>query len=181
MRDVQTLDILITSRTRVKLLMKFFLNSRTRSYLRDLESEFGESSNAIRMELNRLEDAGLLRARRDGNKKLFRANEQHPLFGDIRSLLMKHTGIDQVVERVISRLGGLQRAYVIGSFARGQDNAVIDILLVGQGIDKSFLVKLIDTAETYISRQIRYVIVTPDKLKGFLGDYPEALLLWENI
>ncbi len=180
MRDVQTLDILITSRTRVKLLMKFFLNSRTRSYLRDLESEFGESSNAIRMELNRLEAADLLRAHRDGNKKLFRANEQHPLFNDIRSLLMKHTGIDQVVERVISRLGGLQQAYVIGSFARGQDNAVIDILLVGRGIDKNFLVKLIDTAETYISRQIRYVIVTPDKLKDFLRDYPEALLLWEE-
>ena len=52
------LDTLITSRTRVKLLMKFFLNSRTTSYLRDLENEFDESTNAIRVELNRFEKAG---------------------------------------------------------------------------------------------------------------------------
>ena len=48
------LDTLISSQTRLKLLLKFFLNSSTSSYLRDLESEFGESTNAIRLELNRL-------------------------------------------------------------------------------------------------------------------------------
>ena len=54
------LDALITSKTRIKLLVKFFLNIENKSYLRGLESEFGESTNAIRVELNRLEDAGLL-------------------------------------------------------------------------------------------------------------------------
>ena len=48
------LDTLITSKTRIKLLMKFFMNPRTRAYLRELASEFGESTNSIRVELNRL-------------------------------------------------------------------------------------------------------------------------------
>ena len=54
------IETLISSKTRIKLLLKFFLNSNTTAYLRSLESEFGESTNAIRIELNRLEEAGML-------------------------------------------------------------------------------------------------------------------------
>ena len=67
------IETLISSKTRVKLLLKFFLNSRTTAYLRSLESEFGESTNAIRIELNKLENAGMLRATLNGNKKYFQA------------------------------------------------------------------------------------------------------------
>ena len=99
------LDSLVTSQTRIKLLKKFFLNSSTKAHLRGLESEFGESSNAIRVELNRFEDAGLLHSLRDGNKKIYQANSKHPLFKDIHSIIMKETGIDRVIEKVIHRLG----------------------------------------------------------------------------
>ncbi|MFZ4634996.1 MAG: ArsR family transcriptional regulator, partial [Saprospiraceae bacterium] len=54
------IDALISSKTRIKLLLKFFLNSNTTAYLRNLESEFGDSTNAISIELNRREEAGLL-------------------------------------------------------------------------------------------------------------------------
>ncbi len=74
------INALITSETRIKLLRKFFLNSSTRAHLRGLETEFGESSNAIRIELNRFEEAGLLHSLRDGNKKIYQANATHPLF-----------------------------------------------------------------------------------------------------
>ncbi len=176
----EMLQTLITSRTRIKLLMKFFLNSRTTSYLRDLETEFGESSNAIRVELNRLEGAGLLNSRKQGNKKIFQANREHPLFGSIHELLLKHTGIDHIIDKVVNGLGGLQQAYVISSFARGRDNPVIDLLLVGEAIDKSYLVRLADKAEGIIGRHIRYVIIRPEETEAFLKIHPEALLLWED-
>ncbi len=99
------LDSLVTSQTRIKLLKKFFLNSSTKAHLRGLETEFGESSNAIRVELNRFERSGLLTSLRDGNKKVFQANSSHPLFSDIHSIIMKETGIDRVIEKVIHRLG----------------------------------------------------------------------------
>ena len=70
------LDTLITSKTRIKLLLKFFLNSNSSSYLRGLESEFGESSNAIRLELNKFEKAGLLTTTTNGNKKMFKADRK---------------------------------------------------------------------------------------------------------
>jgi predicted nucleotidyltransferase len=174
------LESLITSKTRIKLLLKFFLNSTTTSYLRDLSAEFGESTNAIRLELNHLEEAGLLNSRTEGNKKVFQANLNHPLYGDIHRLLLKHTGIDHVVENVVTNLGGLHSAYVTGSFARGHDDPVIDLLLVGHDIDKQYLVQLVKKAEKIISRSIHYNIVSREETSAILRDYPEALLLWKQ-
>ena len=174
------LESLITSKTRIKLLMKFFLNSNTMSYLRDLEAEFGGSTNIIRIELNRMEEDGLLQTHWIGNKKMFRANAEHPLFSDIHSLLLKHTGINHVVSKVINGLGGLQQAHLVGDFARGKDNPVIDIILVGHEIDVTYLSKIIYKAEKTIDRHIRYMILEPAKAERILNSYPEALLLWES-
>ncbi len=174
------LESLITSKTRIKLLLKFFLNSTTTSYLRDLATEYGESTNAIRLELNHLEDAGLLNSKTDGNKKLFQANRKHPLFNDIRRLLLKHTGIDHVIENVVTNLGGLHSAYVTGSFARGHDNPVIDLLLVGKDIDSEYLVHLVGKAEKIIKRSIQYNIITCAEISAVHKDNPEALLLWKQ-
>ena len=84
------LDTLITSKTRVKLLLKFFLNVNASSYLRALEVEFSESSNAIRLELNRFEKAGLLKSASQSNKKIFFANKEHPLYCVIHNILLKY-------------------------------------------------------------------------------------------
>ena len=74
----------ISSKTRVKLLLKFFLNTNTTSYLRGLAEEFDESTNAVRLELNRLERAGMLISRSSGNKKLYQANKTYPLLGKFK-------------------------------------------------------------------------------------------------
>ena len=96
------LEALITSKTRVNLLLKFFLNSNNKGWLRSLETEFGESTNAIRLELNRLFKAGLLVSINEGNKKIYMANTKHPLFNDIHSLLFTHIGLDMIIDKVTS-------------------------------------------------------------------------------
>jgi len=151
------LDTLITSKTRIKLLLKFFLNGNTSSYLRNLESEFGESSNAIRLELNKFEEAGLLNTSLEGNKKLFKANTQHPLFKDIHNILLKYTGLDKITEQVISRLGNIEAVYLVGDLARGLDSPIIDLIFVGD-IDKNYLIKLTEKAENVIHKKVRFVI-----------------------
>ncbi|MFH1119623.1 MAG: ArsR family transcriptional regulator [Bacteroidota bacterium] len=172
------LDTLVTSKTRLKLLVKFFLNASTRSYLRDLEAEFGESTNAIRVELNRFEDAGMLTSEVEGNKKYFCANRKHPLFGDIHNILMKYTGIDRVVENVLHQLGGLKQAWLIGDFARGRDSRIIDLLLVGENINTEYLIGLIEKAEKHIDRKIRYLVLQPGEEVTILPHYTERLLLF---
>jgi Fe2+ or Zn2+ uptake regulation protein len=155
------LSSLITSQTRIKLLKKFFLNSNTRAHLRGLETELGESSNSIRIELNRFEQAGLLNSLRDGNKKIFQANSSHPLFSDIHNIILKETGIDQVIEKVIHRIGNLIAVYLVGDFAHGKDSQVIDLIFVGDSIDSQYLARKVMQAEELISRKVIYKILDP--------------------
>ena len=178
---VAMLDTLISSKTRVKLLLKFFLNSNTRSYLRSLETEFGESTNAIRIEINRFEQAGMLSSELVGNKKMFRANLEHPLFGEIHNILLKYVGLDRIVEDVIKRLGEVQRVYLVGEFSKGLDSGLIDLVLVGN-IDTNYLVTLIEKTEKLVSRKIRYVIYTETEFVKSKTDQlnPKPLLLWSK-
>jgi hypothetical protein len=171
------LDSLVTSQTRIKLLKKFFLNSSTRAHLRGLESEFGESSNAIRVELNRFEDAGLLNSFPDGNKKVYQANRQHPLFRDIHNIILKETGIDRVIEKVIHRLGNLVCVYLTGDFARGMDSRVIELILVGADIDREYLARKVVQAEDLVGRKVSYIVLEPDEAEKYLVHIKPADLL----
>jgi hypothetical protein len=176
------LNSLITSQTRIKLLKKFFLNSNTRAHLRGLESEFGESSNGIRLELNRFEDAGLLTSLRDGNKKIYQANSDHPLYKDIHSIILKETGIDRVIEKVIHRLGNLRSVYLVGDFAHGKDSPVIELILVGADIDCEYLAKKVIQAEELVGRRVSYSVLSSEAAEAhFLKLKPSDLLpLWSN-
>jgi hypothetical protein len=174
------LSSLITSHTRIKLLKKFFLNGNTRAHLRGLESEFGESSNAIRVELNRFEEAGLLSSLKDGNKKVFQANSLHPLYKDIHNIILKETGIDQVIEKIIHRIGNLLAVYLTGDFAHGKDSKIIDLILVGDSIDSEYLARKVIQAEELISRKVNYIVLDPAEAEKHLGFLKptELLPLW---
>jgi DNA-binding transcriptional ArsR family regulator len=175
------LETLISSKTRVKLLLKFFLNSNNSSYLRGLESEFSESSNAIRLELNKLEEAGLLSSNLQGNKKYFKANTKHPLYDDINSILLKFTGLDKIVANVIGKLGALDHVFVVGNLARGLSSEVIDLVFVGD-IDKVYLFDLIQKVETLISKKIKYVNYLSNEFseEEFHSHKNSNLLLWSK-
>jgi len=173
---------LITSRTRIKLLKKFFLNSSTKAHLRGLASEFGESSNGIRVELNRFEEAGLLTSIREGNKKLYQANKNHPFYNDIHNIIMKETGIDTVIDKVIHRVGKLLSVYLTGDFACGRDGNVIELVLVGSDIDTEYLSRKVMQAEDITGRKVNYTLFHPDEAESYLNAYKpeELLLLWQK-
>ncbi|WP_297043532.1 hypothetical protein [Thermoflavifilum sp.] len=176
------LDSFISSQTRLKLLLRLFLNPASRAYLRGMAEEFHQSTNAIRIELNRFEEAGMLVSENQGNKKIYRANTDHPLYPDIRNILMKYVGLDQVLKEVIERLGRLEKVYLTGDYASGKDSGIIDLIFVGK-MDKSYLVKLIDKAEKLIHRKIRFLSYDVDEWKQnhrSLLDQEKFLLLWEK-
>ena len=175
------IETLISSKTRIKLLLKFFLNSSSRSYLRGLETEFGDSSNAIRLELNRFEKAGMLRAYTEGNKKYFQANTDHPLYNELHNILIKYIGFDTIIDTVIERLGEIRDVYIIGQLSKGLDSPVIDLMFTGD-IDEDYLLRLIRKAETLIQRKIRYIIYRNDELPNIDWKQfdPQPLLLWSR-
>jgi hypothetical protein len=173
------LEALISSKTRVKLLLKFFLNSKSEGYLRGLEQEFGDSTNSIRLELNRFEEAGMLKTESSGNKKYFKANTDHPLFQEVHNILMKYIGVDKIIEKVVQRLGEVEQVYLIGSLSKGIDHKIIDLIFFGN-IDKEYLVRLIDRVEEHLSRKIRYITYSFEEQDEILKQHPDGLLLWSR-
>jgi hypothetical protein len=175
------LEALISSKTRLKLLLKFFLNSNTTAYLRGLEEEFGESTNSIRIELNRFEKAGFLESQNQANKKIFKVNEKHPLFKDINSIVLKLVGLDHVIDYVLKHMGDLKQVYLVGSLSKGQDGAIIELVLVGD-INETFLKELIAKAEKKIHKTIHYIHYKEDEFD--LTQLTQAdinpLLLWRK-
>jgi hypothetical protein len=171
------IDALITSKTRIKLLLKFFLNPDNSAYLRGLETEFGESSNAIRLELNRLEEAEMLHSELQGNRKLFKVNRLHPLYSEITSIVRKYFGLDVIIDSIANRLGNLKAVYLTGEIAKGRDIGLIDLVLVGD-IDQSYLLQLIAKAEALIKRKIRYLIYSEEEFANIHPGSSGLLLVW---
>jgi len=170
---------LISSKTRINLLVRFFFNPGTRSYLRELAKEFQVSTNAVREELNQLTKTGLLTSEKNGRNVLYMANTNHPLFPELKSMVGKFLGLDQLIESILTRLGELENAYIIDDYAHGKDTGIIDLVLVGN-IDPYHLNDLSRKTERYIKRKIRTLVLTKDEFKAFeptLADRPN-LLVW---
>jgi DNA-binding transcriptional ArsR family regulator len=174
------LNTLITSRTRIRLLLKFFSNSRTTDYLRAMADEFGESTNSVRTELKRLQEAGLITSESNGNKLYYRANRDHALYPELKGMARKTLGLHQI-ERMVERLGNVKLAMVTGDYARGQDTGIIDLVIVGS-VDQIYLNLLVKKAEDLILRKIRTLLITPEEYPGFRERFTKekALILWED-
>ncbi len=147
--------------------------------MRGLETEFGESSNAIRLELNRLEEANMLHSEHQGNRKLFKVNAQHPLYEEINSIVKKYFGLDVIIEWIANKLGNLNAVYLTGDIALGKDSGLIDLVLVGE-IDQNYLLKLIAKAEKLIKRKIRYLIYSQEEFIASPENRDGLLLVWSN-
>lgn len=172
------IETLITSKTRIKLLLKFFLNPNNAAYLRGLEAEFGESSNAIRLELNRLEGANMLKSEIAGNRKLFKVNKTHPLFKEINGIVKKYFGLDVIIENIACRLGNLRYVYLTGNIVNGKDDLWLDLLFVGD-IDRNYVFELVGKAEQLIKRKIRFTTYTTEEFEE-LDFKQDKLLIWDH-
>lgn len=172
---------LIASKTRVKLLMRLFVNPHARAYLRELAKEFGVSTNAVREELNRLIKTNLLICERNGRQVYYRANTRHSLFPELKSMVTKVMGIDLVIDGIVNRLGDLERAYLIGDYAEGKDTGIIDLVLVGN-VNRYHLSDLEKKTECHLKRKVRSLVLDDREFKQFLPEFEERphLLVWES-
>lgn len=171
---------LISSKTRIRLLVRLFFNPKTRSYLRELAKEFGVSTNSVREELNQLTDTKLLKSERNGRQVYYTANVDHPLFPELKSMVSKVMGIDQVIDGIVNRLGDLELAYLIDDYAEGKDTGIIDLLLVGE-IDQYHLTDLSRKTERYIKRKIRSLVLSRKEYNELLPELKKRprILVWE--
>ncbi len=165
---------LITSKTRLRLLIKFFVSQANRGYLNGLATEMGESTNAIRKELNHLHDAGYLQKVKQNNKVQYKANTKHPLFDVLQKVVLKHLGLEDVVDTVLERMGSVTQIILVGDYAKGNDTGNIEIFLIGKELDMSYITQLETKIEDLIGRKVSFYLASK-----FLSDR-EHIVLYES-
>ncbi len=168
------LNKLITSKTRLRLLIKFFINQANRGYLNGLASEFNESTNSIRKELNHLSNAGYLEKYKDNNKIAYKANSNHPMFEILQKVVFKHLGLEDIVESVLDQMGDVREIHLLGDYAKGRDTGHIEVLLIGRNLNNDYIGKLEKKLKNLIEREVQFVI------SNRISSEQHTLLLYEN-
>lgn len=148
------LESIITSKTRLSLLVKFFVNQANKAHMRGLADELNESTNAIRKELNNLSEAGYLEKKSEGNKINYYANIEHPLFSSLQDIVRKYLGLDQIVEKILLRMGQVEQVWLVGDYAQGIDSGKIEVVVVGSELNAAYVKQLEGKIEDAIGRQI---------------------------
>ena len=154
------LNKLITSKTRLRLLIKFFINQTNSGYLNGLASEFNESTNSIRKELNHLSEAGYLEKYKDHNKIGYKANVGHPLFDMLQKVVHRHLGLEEIVERVLERMGPVQKILLFGDYAEGLDSGTIEVVLIGNKLNTEYIEALEEKIEDVINRKVNFYLAS---------------------
>ena len=152
------LNSLITSKTRLRMLIKFFISAANRGYLNGLANEFNESTNSIRKELNNLSEAGYLLKSKQNNRVIYNADIKHPLFKVLQKIVRQHLGLEEIVETVISRMGDLDIIALTGDYANGIDSGIIEIVIIGDDINMNYLENIKFKIKDKISRAVNFII-----------------------
>jgi DNA-binding transcriptional ArsR family regulator len=175
------LGSLITSKMRVRILMRLFLNPSQQVYLRELSSEFQASPSQVRDELNSLRETGLLESAKRGRQIYYKANQGHPLYPELHSMVKKALGMDHILESILYRLGDLEKVILLDDYAQGKDTGIIDLLLIGE-INEKNLADIVAKTENYIGRKIRTLLLSKHEYKRMLSVFENrpSVTLWKS-
>ncbi|MBE7501870.1 MAG: nucleotidyltransferase domain-containing protein [Verrucomicrobiales bacterium] len=158
-----TLVDIVSSRVKAGLLGTLFGLSRPELHLRELARRAGLSLGTVQSEIRRLAMVGLVVARKDGNRVCYRANEAHPVFPDLCSLVLKTDGLAGALAPVLA-VPDVKIAFVFGSVARSEAGATsdIDLMVIGT-IGLRRLASLLAGLAERLGREINPHVLTPDE------------------
>ena len=152
------LGSLITSKTRLRMLIKFFVSAANNGYLNGLANEFKESTNSIRKELNNLSEAGYLLKSKENNRIIYNANTSHPMFEVLQKIVRQHLGLEDIVETVIERIGDVDLIALTGEYAKGIDSGIIEIIINGKEMNEDYLNNIKPKIKKKIGRDVTFLI-----------------------
>ena len=151
----------IFPQVRAEVLRLLFAEEGRELHLRELTRQCGLSLGTLQTEVEKLRGADLLLARRDGNRLYFRANAAHPLFTDLRQLVLKTAGLREVLADALRDVPGIELAFVFGSLAAGSGKAGsdVDLMVIGDAGLRALAPRLRKAAEQ-LGREINPVTMT---------------------
>ncbi|WP_295547535.1 transcriptional regulator [uncultured Pseudacidovorax sp.] len=154
-------------KVRQRVLAVLFGNPARSFYANEVISLAGSGSGAVQRELADLSQAGLLTVTRQGNQKHYQANADSPVFAELRGLVLKTSGLVEVLRTALLPLASqIRAAFVFGSVASQQDttHSDIDVLVVSASLGYGELFGALESATTTLGRTVNPTLYTPGDL-----------------
>lgn len=162
---------LLSSRGRAEIFRLLFGPVGGELHVRELERRSGLSDATVRQELKKLTRLGVVEVRRDGNRTYYRANDAHPLYPDIRNIVLKTNGLTDVLREALGGAADIESAFVFGSVAgdNAKAHSDIDLMVVGT-ISLRQLSKRLSGLEAKLGRELNPHVSTPEEFARRAGE-----------
>jgi len=142
-------------------ILSYFMTNPNRSHhLRELALLLLLDPGNLSREMKKLTNIGLFQTSEKGRLKLFSINQKHPLFKDIKGLILKTSGAPALLKNALSHQTNIDHAFLYGSYASGKmDNqSDIDLMIIGK-ISSLKIAELIRPIEKALGRDIHFRII----------------------
>ena len=171
-REEFLISYLIPSLVRREVLASLLLDDRS-WHPRELSRVLGLSNSAVALELKHLQIAGIANSRRSGNQSRYWANQESPVYKELRDLMVKTAGVADLLRVALapfSQSNELVCAYIFGSFADARQRAGsdVDLMLVGR-LSLESAVEALAQVEKRLSREVNPVIYWPEEYAAGLA------------
>jgi predicted nucleotidyltransferase len=155
---------LFASPTLVDLLSILFLHPQKEYHVNELARLTGRFPRSIHLALGRLEELGLVKARWEGNLRQVCANQDNPIYPEIKSIIYKTIGLGNALREALENLGVIERAFIYGSVAKGTENLAsdVDLMIIGQ-VNLDELTERLIEVEQKLNREVNYVVFSSDE------------------
>jgi DNA-binding transcriptional ArsR family regulator len=155
---------LLGSDARVRVLSLVLTHPDEAFYGREIGRRTGLLPRAVQRELDRLTRLGLLHREQRGNRVYVRANRKHPIFPELRSIILKTVALGDVIRGRLSGRADLAVAFIYGSTASNEDTAEsdIDLFLIGRTSMRR-ISPLLSELEAQLAREINASTFTPEE------------------
>lgn len=155
---------------RAEVLRLLFADAGRELHLRDLTRQSDLGLGTVQGELEKLSQADLVTSRRDGNRRYYRANASHPLFPDLQQLVLKTSGLREVLADALRSVKGVEVAFVFGSLAAGAGKGAsdVDLFVIGDAGLRA-LAPVLRRAADALAREINPVSMTAAEFRKRRG------------
>ena len=155
------MEDIITSEARIKILIELFSETNKDLYVRELTRRVGTEINAVRRELKRLTEAGLIKKEKRGNRLYYLLRREYPFYYELLSMVSKEIGIGKLMLANSSKLGKIKLALLSAEYAEGREDEKqqLDLLIVGE-VDLKALEEVVQQTRIKTSRDVNYTVLS---------------------
>lgn len=165
-----------------KILLLFFLNEEKKFYVREVSSMIGCSPMGAQKELKKLEEETILSSEIKGRLKLFSLKRDSAIYAELKGLILKSYGLVSLLKQYLEKVEGIEKAFIYGSFAKGEADAFsdIDLFIIGE-VDYKTLNQTILSFEKKFGREINVELMNPKEIEERLNDNdPYITDIWKS-